>query len=132
MLFTDDIDGRLWLLNPTTYKQWATPDARGYLAASDAHEFIFSILYLVQLKRTSTTTIESVPGKGSYRIGAEIHSVRWLTIKLQMMKREIDHYAHILAACTGNLAGGFDVQNTRGSETCITTVVSIWPFSPLS
>ena len=113
-LFTDDIDGRLWLLNPTTYKQWATPDARGFLPASDAHEFIPSILCLIQLKRTSATEIESVPTKGSYRIGAEIPAVRWLTIELQMMNRELAQYHSVITACTGNLAAGFDVQSNTG------------------
>ena len=66
------------------------------------------ILGLTQLKRTAATVIENVPGKGSYRIGAEIPPVRWLTIELQMRPYELRDYAHIYHQCTRRFALGFN------------------------
>ena len=63
---------------------------------------------LIQLKRTAATTIENVPGKGSYRIRAEISPVRWLTIELQMRSRELREYTRIYHFCTGYLSARYD------------------------
>ncbi len=48
-----------------------------------------------QLKRTSATEINGVPDKGSYRIGAEIPPVRWLTVELQMKAYEKRDYREL-------------------------------------
>ena len=73
MLSEDDIDQFVWLLDPDVFKALATPDREsGMLDADLANSFIPPILGLVQLRRTSATVIENVPGKGSYRIGGEI------------------------------------------------------------
>ena len=71
------INQYLWLLNPETFRKWATADPNaGFLRPSDAARFIPSILKLIQLKRTSATQITDVPNRDDYRIGAEIPSVR--------------------------------------------------------
>ncbi|KAL9069021.1 MAG: hypothetical protein Q9161_005779 [Pseudevernia consocians] len=66
------------------------------------------ILGFIQLKRTAATVIENVPGKGSYRIGADIPPVRWLTIELQMRPLELRDYARIHRHCTRSFALGFN------------------------
>ena len=102
------INRHLWLLNPETFRQWATPDPNvGFLKPSDAARFIPPILKLVQLKRTSATRITGVPNRADYRIGAEIPPVRWLTVELETNRHEMALYARIHALCTGSLGAGF-------------------------
>lgn len=69
---------------------------------------------LIQLKRTSATQIDNVPGKGSYRIGAEIPPVRYLTVELQMGKWELISYARLHAVCVGNLGIGYNDDDNTG------------------
>lgn len=109
MLSTDNINQSLWLLNPAVYKVYATPDREsgGLLQASTANQYIPPILNVIQLKRTSATTIEDVASRGSYRIGAEIPPVRWVTVELQMGPQELEKYARIHHACTRNLSSGY-------------------------
>lgn len=109
MLSVDDIDRYRWLLTPELFKLWAMPDRElGYFPASEANRFIPPILAFIQLKRTSATRIDDVSGKGSYRIGAEIPPVHWLTLEMQMLPRELFSYAEVHAICTGNLGLGYD------------------------
>ncbi len=61
-----------------------------------------------QLKRTSATEINGVPDKGSYRIGAEIPPVRWLTVKLQMKAYEKRGYRELHRCYTAHTGAGYD------------------------
>lgn len=73
----ETIDRSLWILDPVTYKDWATPVADvGFLKPSEAIKFIPPILKLLRLKRTAATRISDVPNRREYRIGAEIPPVR--------------------------------------------------------
>ena len=111
----ETIDRSLWILDPVTYKEWATPVADvGFLKPSEAIKFIPPILKLLQLKRTAATTISDVPNRREYRIGAEIPPVRWVTVELQMNRHKLQRYAAVHAFCTGNLGAGFDDRNNTG------------------
>lgn len=71
-------------------KTLTAPDSGvSYLTATESYAFIPPILSLLQLKRTSASQISSVPGKGAYRIGAEIPPVRWITVATKNSRRKL-------------------------------------------
>lgn len=66
-----------------------------YLTISETYAFISPILFGIQLKHTAAIEIESVTGVGSYRTGAEILLVRWITVELPMKRRQLSRCSRV-------------------------------------
>ena len=103
------INQYFWLLNSETFRQWiiSKPYA-GFLRSSNVAYFIFFILKLIQLKRTSITQIIDMSNRDDYWIEVEILSMRWFTMKLKMNRYELILYFRIHILYIGCLRAGFD------------------------